>query len=91
MPMHVNLKAFAVGVAAALLLGTAAYAECEPGARIDGTTAEQARQKMQKAGYTQVRDLKKGCDSVWHGIAMKGGVPVRVLVTPQNVVMEEND
>jgi hypothetical protein len=88
--MYLKSKVFAAAIAAVLLAGPA-FAACDFGERVDGVSAEQARAKMQKAGYTQVRDLKKGCDSVWHGIAMKGGVPVRVLVTPQNVVMEEKD
>ena len=67
-----------------------ALAACE-GERVDGTTADSARQKIQKAGYTQVRDLKKGCDSVWHGTALKAGAAVRVLVNPQGQVMEEGN
>jgi hypothetical protein len=88
--MYLKSKVLAAAVAAALLAGPA-FAACEFGERVDGVSADQARQKIEKAGYRQVRMLKKGCDSVWHGTAVQNGVQVRVLVTPQNVVMLEND
>ena len=68
-----------------------AYAACDPGDRVNGTTADMARRKMMAAGFRQVRDLKKGCDSVWHGIAVKDGTEMRVAVSPAGEVMLEND
>jgi len=64
---------------------------CEAGARVNGSTAGDARKKMEKAGFRQVRDLKKGCDSVWHGTAVKDGSEGHVAVTPQGQVLREGD
>jgi hypothetical protein len=68
-----------------------AQAACDPGTRVDGTTADTARKKIMSAGYRQVRDLRKGCDSVWHGIASKDGADTRVVLTPDGKVQIEND
>jgi hypothetical protein len=70
---------------------SSALAACEPGERIDASTAEQAKKRIESAGFGQVRDLRKGCDNVWHGTAMKGGAAVRVAVQPQGQVMQEGD
>jgi|GEM_PF-1189859 len=67
-------------------------AGCEAGTKIDGTTAEQTKKKIEAAGYTQVKDLQKGCDNVWHGTAVnKDGVGGNVMVTPQGEVMPEGN
>jgi len=68
-----------------------AVAMCMPGDRIDGSTAAQAKERMQAAGYTNVRDLKKGCDNYWHGVAVKNGAEVRVVLAPQGQVMTEGN
>jgi hypothetical protein len=70
---------------------TAAQAACEPGDRIDNTTAEMAKKRAESAGYSQVRMERKGCDNVWHGSGMKGGTAVRVAVSPSGEVMPEGD
>lgn len=70
---------------------TAAQAACEPGDRIDNTTAEMAKKRAESAGYSQVRMERKGCDNVWHGTAMKGGAPTRVAVLPSGEVAPEGD
>jgi hypothetical protein len=70
---------------------TAAQAACEPGDRVDGTTAQQAQKRAQAAGYTNVRMEHKGCDNVWHGVGMKGGAAVRVAVSPSGEVFQEGD
>lgn len=62
---------------------------CAPGEKIDGTTANDARQKMEAAGFTDVTQLYKGCDNVWHGQARANGNPVNVMVGPDNVVRQE--
>lgn len=74
-------------------LGSAPQAtnNCAPGERIDGTTADQAKKKAEAAGFRDVRELKKGCDNVWHGKAIKDAVPVRVAVLPQGEVVVERD
>jgi len=70
---------------------TAAQAACEPGDRIDNTTAAMAKKRAESAGYSQVRMERKGCDNVWHGFAMKGGASMRVAVSPSGEVMPEGD
>jgi hypothetical protein len=70
---------------------TSAQAHCAMGERIDGSTADQAKRRMEGASFTHVRDLKKGCDNVWHGLAMKDGGSVRVAAQPQGQVIQEGD
>ena len=87
-------------LAASLLIGpallgpssfTAARAACDPGDRIDATTAEMAAKRTQGAGYSHVQMEHKGCDNVWHGFAMKDGATGRVAVSPAGEVMPEGD
>jgi hypothetical protein len=83
-------KAAGLFVAAALVIAAGpAAAACSPNDRIDGSTADQARKKMQAAGYSQVQSLHKGCDNYWHGTAMKDGQMVYIVLTPQGEVMRE--
>ena len=70
---------------------TAARAACDPGDRIDATTAEMAAKRAQSAGYSHVQMEHKGCDNVWHGFAMNGGATGRVAVSPAGEVMPESD
>lgn len=90
----IRASAVAVSLAAGLVLSAAALstaqAACE-GERVDGTTADFARAKMQKAGYTQIRELRKGCDSVWHAVAVKNGQQIRLALPPKGEVLEENN
>jgi len=72
-----------------LAAGTDASAACSASDRIDQTTADYAKQKLEAAGYSQVRDLRKGCDNFWHGRAFKDGLDANVLVTPEGEVMPE--
>jgi hypothetical protein len=64
---------------------------CDAGDRIDASTAAAAARKMESAGFRQVRDLKKGCDNFWHGVAQKDGSETHVLLTPQGQAMTEGD
>jgi hypothetical protein len=66
-----------------------AWAECSSGDRIDGSTAAEAKQQIEAAGYEQVRVLKKGCDNYWHGTARKDGAAVNVVLSPQGEVVIE--
>ncbi|MBR9970868.1 PepSY domain-containing protein [Magnetospirillum sulfuroxidans] len=66
-------------------------AQCEPTDKIDGSTVDTARQKIEKGGYRQVRGLKKGCDNFWHGTAVKDGKTVNIVLSPQGIVMVEGD
>ena len=68
-----------------------AHAECAPGEKIDSSTADQARKKIEAAGFREVRDLKKSCDNYWHGRAMKDGAPVRIVLSPRGQVQTEGD
>ncbi len=94
------VAAFASG----LLSASSAYAQstpakpqivaasgCDASDRIDGSTIEMAREKLEKAGFRQITELKKACDNFWHSRAMKDGAPVNVLVTPKGQVMVEGD
>ncbi len=68
-----------------------AQAACDPGSRSDASTAESAKRKLQSAGFRQIRDLKKGCDSYWHAAVVKDGAQMRVVLTPAGEIMLEND
>ena len=70
---------------------TSAQAFCAPGERIDGSTAGQAKRKMEGASFNGIHSLKKGCDNVWHGLGMKDGASVHVAMQPQGDVMQEGD
>lgn len=86
-------SAVLVAALAAGLLGVQpAMAQCDPGTKLDRTTATDARKKMEAAGYRQVKDLKKGCDSAWHARAVnRQGAPVDVMITPQGEVLLETN
>lgn len=68
-----------------------AQAACDPGDRIDGTTAAWAAGKAKEAGYTNVTMERKGCDNYWHGVASKDGQTGRIVVSPDGEVMPERD
>jgi hypothetical protein len=64
---------------------------CHYGEVIDATTADDAKRRIEAAGYTDVRGLKKSCDNFWHGRATLNGVDTNVLVTPEGRVRPEGD
>ncbi len=64
---------------------------CAAGDKIDGSTAEQARAKLEAAGYTDITGLEKGCDNVWHAQARSGGNAVNVMVAPDGSVNQETN
>lgn len=64
---------------------------CHFGEVIDGSTADDAKRRIEAAGYTNVVGLKKSCDNYWHGQAMVNGALSRVSVTPDGRVRLEND
>ena len=64
---------------------------CDPGDHLDSSTIPVARQKFEAAGYSQVRDYMKGCDNYWHAHAMKDGVAVNVVLSPDGNVMTEGN
>lgn len=64
---------------------------CADGDKIDGSTAEQAKAKLEAAGYTDVTGLEKGCDNVWHAQARNAGSAVNVMVSPDGSVNQETN
>jgi hypothetical protein len=64
---------------------------CAAGEKIDGSTAEQAQQKLEAAGYTNITGLNKGCDNVWHAQATASGKAVNVMVAPDGSVNQETN
>jgi len=85
-------RALAGAIAAGMLLAAVpAMAACDPGDKPDNTTAADTKKRLEAAGYRQASDLKKGCDNVWHGRAVKDGAPVSVMVTPQGQILLETN
>ena len=88
-------KSFAV--VTALLVGTpflipsAQASGCEATDRIDNSTVDSAKNKLERAGFNEVRELKKSCDNFWHGTAVKDGVRVNVALSPQGEAMTEGN
>lgn len=64
---------------------------CASSEKIDGSTAQQAQQKLAAAGYTNITGLNKGCDNVWHAQAVSNGKPVNVMVAPDGSVNQETN
>lgn len=64
---------------------------CHFGEVIDGSTADDARRKIEAAGFTDVHGLKKSCDNFWHGQAVLNGVAVNVALSPTGKVMLEGN
>ncbi len=85
------LLALAAGPGPLSVASVHAAGNCDPGQKLDGSTATDAKKKIEAAGYSQVRDLKKGCDNVWHAKAAKGAKAVNIALTPQGQVFEETD
>ena len=67
------------------------WAACESGVRVDKTTVEDTRKKLEKAGYKNIRNWRKGCDNTWHATAIKNGAPVSVALLPDGHVVKEGD
>ena len=68
-----------------------ALAACASTDKINATTAQDATRAMEKAGYTQVKILAKGCDNAWHASAMLNGQPVFVVWNREGQVVTEGD
>lgn len=62
---------------------------CLPEEKIDASSLESARKKMEMAGFSQIRDLKKGCDNYWHATSLKDGEVINIVLSPQGQVMVE--
>ncbi len=96
------MKASIVSVAVMLAVGAvfvgprfiatgSAAAACDPGTRIDASTASDAKRRFEQAGNRQVRATKKGCDNYWHGMGIKGSAEGRIVLSPAGEAMPEND
>jgi len=85
------LAVLAVGPGFQIVTVARASSECSASDRIDSSTAAAATKKMESAGFRQVRDLKKGCDNFWHGVAVKDGSETHVGLTPQGQVRSEGN
>lgn len=85
------LAILAAGPGSRLVNAAHAASECTASDKIDGSTATAAAKKMESAGFRQVRDLKKGCDNFWHGVAVKDGSETHVGLTPQGEVRSEGN
>ncbi len=85
------LALLGLGVALKPIAVAPAYAACDPGDRLDNSTADQARKKLMAAGYSDVHIESKGCDNVWHATAVKDGKPTRVALEPGGKVYPEGD
>ena len=85
---HIVLPAAAV---LALAFAAPAFAGCDPGDKLDSSTPEQVKKKLEAAGYTAPHDLKRGCDNVWHAAATKDGSAVRVILTPEGKTYRDGD
>jgi hypothetical protein len=68
-----------------------AYAACDPGTRIDGTTAESTKRMMMKQGFNNITVDQKGCDNVWHVMANKDGKRSRFAVEPGGRIYPEGN
>lgn len=55
----------------------------------EGTTRIEAAERILAYGYSEISQLSKGCDEVWHAVAFAEGDPVNVLVTPEGDVLAE--
>ena len=81
------LKSLIVGTLTTVLLSSAVYAQdaskktmTPPVAGANSFTEAQAKDRIEKAGYSQVTALMKGSDGVWQGKAMQGGKSVDVML-----------
>lgn len=73
------------------LIGSVQATECWIGDKIDNSSTENARKKMEAENFRQVNDLRKGCDNFWHAKATKDGAVVNIVLSPQGKVMIEGN
>ena len=50
----------------------------QPARGANSFTDGEARRRIESNGFTDVTGLRKDADGVWHGMARKGGNPVKV-------------
>jgi len=90
--LAMSFAAFAFATAPQHLLSVSqARAGCEAGDKIDASTVADATRKLRSLGYSNVRDLKKGCDNFWYGYATKDGQELHVSVSPSGEVRLQHE
>ena len=64
---------------------------CNYGEVIDSSTPDQAKAKIEASGYADVVIRSKGCDNVWHGTGVYGGVRSNVALIPDGQVKPDGN
>jgi len=64
---------------------------CNYGEVIDSSTPDQAKSKMEAAGYSAVTILSKGCDNVWHATGLYAGQATNINLAPDGQVKQEGN
>ncbi|HUM08331.1 MAG TPA: hypothetical protein VLT37_05580 [Acidocella sp.] len=64
-------------------------ATCLKASPFNGDSAFTINQKIQEAGYTNVRGLYLGCDALWRAHAFKNGIDSSIMVTPTGRVIKQ--
>ncbi len=81
----------ALVIVGSLGVSSPVQAACVASDSVNATTAEQATQAMQQAGYSQIQVYEKGCDSAWHAHVLLNGSPVNVVWNREGQVLTEGD
>ncbi|MEP9377930.1 PepSY domain-containing protein [Aquabacter sp. CN5-332] len=66
--------------------------ETNPAAPVQGAnsfTEAQAKERIEKAGFSSVSGLKKDANGVWQGTATKSGAPTNVMLDFQGNVVSK--
>jgi hypothetical protein len=61
-----------------------------PNTKGDHLTADEAREKIEAAGWHDVAELRKGRGELWHVLATKGGLRVRIVLFPNGRVRPQD-
>ena len=64
---------------------------CNYGEVVDSSTPDQAKAKMEAAGYSSVTILSKGCDNVWHAHGIYAGQATNLNLAPDGQVKPEGN
>ena len=88
------LRVFRIAAAGVLMAATGAVAQTttapagpESSTTAAATTELQARERIDKQGYTAVTGLKQDADGLWHGSATKDGKIVEILLDKDGKVV----
>jgi hypothetical protein len=78
-----------MATAGAVAQTTTAPAGPESSTTVVATTELQARERIDKQGYTAVTGLKQDAEGLWHGSATKDGKTVEILLDKDGKVVEK--